>query len=293
MESATASPSPVPRYAAALSLTEISVGSLIHAFHLPLGGHVLSLNQALVLTFSTRGARDRRACLQASASVSNVAAALKSLSPAGKKLSPMLAISVQGALFALGTAVGGPTRAGVALGAVLLSLWAFVHPLAVGYLVFGSPLIEGLLKLWQALASALHIDPNSGLHWLLAVVAFKALLAAALALKAWGAPVTIEQRYLERLERQTLGTTTDARGRASVGRTLVSFPFLISLVISVGFFVFDRSPSLAQATLYALRIFAMAALLLWLGRTRAFSRFLGRFPSVRAARAQLDARSRS
>ena len=84
----------VGTYAANLSLIEVGLGSVVHGLKLPFGGQVLSINQCVILSHAAR-----RLGINAKTGVftiSTIAATLKSLSPAGNKLGPMLSISMQG-----------------------------------------------------------------------------------------------------------------------------------------------------------------------------------------------------
>ncbi|MFP5459829.1 MAG: hypothetical protein ACLGG7_13920, partial [Bacteriovoracia bacterium] len=107
--------SEIGKNAATLSLIEVGLGSLLHGLKLPFSGHVLSLNQSFILTRATLTSGERRDA----AVISTTAAILKSLSPAGKKLTPMLAIAVQGQLYYLGLLVAGTGVIGQLLGSLL------------------------------------------------------------------------------------------------------------------------------------------------------------------------------
>jgi hypothetical protein len=74
----------IGKKAALLSIVEIGLGSFLHAFSIPFAGHFLSLNQGFILTRAAIETNDRRS----PGIISAVAALLKSLSPAGKKLTP-------------------------------------------------------------------------------------------------------------------------------------------------------------------------------------------------------------
>ncbi len=125
--------------AAQLSVTEIGIGSLGHGFKIPLTGQVLSLNQlAFLLNALNSDALPRSAVFE----ISGIAALLKSFSPAGQKLGPMLSISTQGFLFWLGISVFGTNFFGQILGAILLSLWAFIQPLITLFFIYGFDLVN-------------------------------------------------------------------------------------------------------------------------------------------------------
>ena len=173
------------KYISLLSITEIGVGSLLHAFKVPFGGHCLSLNQGFVLMQSVKKLTPQVAAfgdgrIQAARSTSNISlvtALLKSLSPAGKKLMPMLAIMVQGLLFSLGTILGGVGKFGMFLSLALLSLWAFAQPLLMSWLIVGTNFWEALELMWQKLAEPLGLENHSIFSILLGFVLFKLLLA--------------------------------------------------------------------------------------------------------------------
>lgn len=164
--------SEIGKNAALLSLIEVGLGSLLHGMKIPLSGHFLSLNQGLILTRATVKSGERRDA----PIISTTAALLKSLSPAGKKLTPMLAIAMQGQLYYLGLVLFGANILGMLMGMILLCLWGFIQPLAVYYLLYGETLItvlDGLMKDWSQWL------PLSwqGLLWLtLGVVTLKILL---------------------------------------------------------------------------------------------------------------------
>ena len=126
--------------AAILSLTEIGLGSMLHAFKVPFSGHFLSLNQALILGKTQLAIKDSNYAKFCPSQVSLISSLLKSLSPVGKKLTPMLAISVQGLLFNIGTLIFGINPLGVWLGTILLCLWSFIQPIGIYVFLFGKNL---------------------------------------------------------------------------------------------------------------------------------------------------------
>lgn len=125
--------------AAQLSITEIGLGSVGHGFKIPLTGHVLSLNQlGFLLNAVNQDGLPRSSAFE----ISSISAVLKSFSPAGNKIGPMLSIAMQGFLFWLSLSVIGVNIVGQCLGAVLLSLWAFVQPLVTLFLIYGFDLVR-------------------------------------------------------------------------------------------------------------------------------------------------------
>jgi hypothetical protein len=172
-------------YAATLSLIEVALGSFLHAFRIPFAGTFLSLNQGYLLCRATLSCRDLDQPKLVPYSISNVAAALKSLAPAGKKLGPMLSLSMQGLLFSLGPWIFGARLIGLCVGMVLLSLWAFLQPLVTYYLFFGRQLFDAVAYLFEKTLPYLGLEMRQ-LAWVLAgVIAVKSAAALALAALAW------------------------------------------------------------------------------------------------------------
>lgn len=189
----------VGKYAASLALIEVAVGSLLHSFRVPLSGTFLSLNQGLFLSRSALEAKDLPDARRLPYLISNVTAVLKSLAPAGKKLGPMLSLSMQGLLFTIGIQVFGINLLGLVVGMALLSLWTFIQPVLTYYLFFGNELLAAFQYLFEK-TLPYHGLALRDLAWILAaVVLAKMLLAAAIAWFVWkkGGDVRIQERMLE------------------------------------------------------------------------------------------------
>lgn len=243
------------KYAALLTVTEVGLGSLLHAFHLPLSGQFLSLNQGVLLTFAAKNSSNRPA------RISFLASLLKSLSPAGKRLTPMLAITAQGLLFSLGLLVGR-NALGIALGMALLSVWAFAQPLLLAHLIFGQALWDAIAKLWGEISAHLSLPLEWGVRFLIAVVAGKGVLAVGLGLTAWWSGTETESRYsqamrsLPHLPRRERATVPAWRGAL---RDLSSPWFLLSLVFSGIYFWMEGK----EVWIYLLRPLAVGYLVFW------------------------------
>jgi hypothetical protein len=191
-------------FAGMLALIETGLGSILHALHVPLTGFFLSLNQAYFLSFSVKIMRRESTARFNGLHISTIVALLKSLSPAGKKLTPMLAIAMQGVLFSAGTLILGANFLGVALGAILLSLWGFIQPLALTGLIFGASLHPSkVLEITQYYARMVErIVPNFSDHLLsiiLGLVLVKVILALGLASHAWMAHTSTVKSWLGKL----------------------------------------------------------------------------------------------
>lgn len=187
-------------YAGTLSLAEIGLGSILHGMRVPFAGTFLSINQAVFLTRLVKLNRENDDVRTLPLRVSNVTAMLKSLSPAGKKLLPMLAIAAQGLLFTTSVLVLGPGLAGCVAGGMFLSVWGVVQPLAILWLIYGTVLgaeqIEGMIRYYGKLMEGyFDITPAILVQAVIAFLVFKAAVAGAVCFAAWRAAVD-EQRLL-------------------------------------------------------------------------------------------------
>lgn len=164
-----------------LSLIEIGIGSLLHTFKVPFTGYFLSLNQILVIT------RSYLNCLPLSDSlikkkmvpfkVSVTVAILKSLSPAGKKLTPMFAIASQGLLYSIGLFLVPGKSIGLYLAGLLSSCWSFFQPFFIYYILFGDRLFDFLLFFEKKLKKVMYFDRHDFLLIFISYVVLKLFLS--------------------------------------------------------------------------------------------------------------------
>lgn len=277
----------VGKYAAALSIIEVALGSILHSFRIPFSGNFLSLNQGYLLCRASLDCRGDGPSV--AYSISNVAAVLKSLAPAGKKLGPMLSLSMQGFLFSFGLWLGRETLLGYVLGMVLLSLWTFIQPFLTYYLFFGSELFLAIQYLFE------KTIPYHGLNWwqlsllLGSLILTKALIAAGLALWVWR---TNGQSHWQ----DNLLQFAKAKGvRPLEGKGKVGSPLLLALkdlfqplfLISIGitaFFLYFSQHAWGEKIWILLRPLAIGYLFFYFSRTLTLERWLqkmqqGRFAS--------------
>lgn len=269
----TATSIPIGIYAGTLALIEGGLGSLLHAWHVPLAGTVLSLNQGMVLSFVTRGHRSHTYVRTAGFQISYITALLKSLSPAGKRLTPMLAIAAQGLLFSVGCCVFGPNLLGVVIGSALLALWGIFQPVALTALAFGLTVgPEGMVRIigyYENMFRFLPFVDSPSLASLVALlIATKVLVASCLAVYAWyGKAQTLEraQARLVSLWQPKLGTAAQEH-RSLFIKPLAELRkpvFLVPLFLTAVFYWFAED-SLAPALWATLRPLACAYLILLL-----------------------------
>lgn len=177
----------VGTYASILAASEVGLGSLLHAFYIPLSGHFLSLNQLFCLNCALVHLPETK---HAPTWISLIAAAFKTFSPFGKRITPMLAISMQGALFNMGCIVlkGTPGRL---LGAFLLSLWGMLQPLLIYALIFG-------IKIWeinQSVCAFFHLHDTFFIGLYLILLLVKIGIALSIVVVTPRLPFTFFDRY--------------------------------------------------------------------------------------------------
>ena len=175
-------------YAALLAATEVMWGGMLHLVHVPFSGTLLSLNQILLLTKASLAAPSKLGRLNP-AIISIIAAALKSLGPVGKKLTPMLAITLQGMLFNAGTILLGYSLAGRLLGACMASLWGWIQPLLLYYLIFGHRFFEGVMGIVKEFGPYFLLSENRLYILLSCLVVVKLVLACAVVFLAPHVPM--------------------------------------------------------------------------------------------------------
>lgn len=278
----------VGEHAATLALVEVALGSLLHAFRIPFSGTFLSLNQGFLLCRATLASQHLQGAKFVPYSVSNVAAVLKSLAPAGKKLGPMLSLSMQGLLFSLGLWIFGARLVGLVLGMLLLSLWAFVQPVLTYYLFFGERLFSAFAYVLEKTLPYLGLSLES-LAWVFfGLVLLKLAAATALALFAWRTQgrLNYEDRLVRIAHERGLKTQL-TEPKASLRpplvlalRDLLRPIFLLSLAATAAFLYFAEHEGAGIGWLL-LRPVAVAFLFFYFSRTLTLDRWLARLEGGR------------
>lgn len=157
-----------------LSLVEILFGSIGHGLKIPFAGQFLSLYQLNVLANSlNKDTLPRSSAVE----ISGIVAVMKSFSPAGEKLGPMVSILTQGILFWLGTILAGVGLIGQLIGGTFLALWSFLQPLLTYTLIFGFNLFH-MLEFYRSKAEKEY--PYAGkylLGFIIGLIVIKIILA--------------------------------------------------------------------------------------------------------------------
>ncbi len=127
---------------------ESSVGAVLHGIQAPMTGLFMSTMQSVIMTYAASGLRRKRRVVW----VPFISASLKALSPAGNRLRPMLAITVQGLLYGGAVTVFGWNLPGVALGGFLVGAWSAIQGIALQFVFVGSDLIRAYdsMIMWGA-----------------------------------------------------------------------------------------------------------------------------------------------
>lgn len=253
-----------------LSLVELVIGSTMHALHIPLSGQMLSLNQGFMLSRFLKDSKNRFAASKMVMEVSSVAAIMKALAPIGKKLGPMISISMQGFLYMLGVLTLGRNIFGQMLGMLLLSPWAFIQPLVSYYIIYGNDLtsaIEYFYEKNEIIAKVLWIS-----------VAAKALIAITI-------PLVIRLLSEEKIEKFESKIESMSKPKEILKKSTTPFRsslrelfrpmFLASIIIMISFFVISGEDSISIFW-KILRSVAIAFVLFYVTKNTVIHNFIGK-----------------
>lgn len=272
----------VGHYGATLSIIEVGLGSLLHVFQVPFSGVLLSLNQGFILCRAAIFSKGIPQNTWTTYSISNVAAVLKSLSPAGKKLGPMVSLSMQGLLFNIGVVTFGINPIGLCVGMSLLSLWTFIQPLVTYYLFFGEKLFSALDYLFEKTLPYHHIEKKSLLWIFLGFVILKIVVGVILGIIAWRTQgkTIYGKNYdaeLLRLAREKGIKLNPENKSANVLWSSVKDlfrPFFLLSLFMTGLFLYFSQQSYAQIGWYLLRPIAIGLIFFYFSRTLTLDRWL-------------------
>jgi len=224
--------------AAKMSAAELGLGTFLHAFRVPMRGHALSVNQGLFLSQVAEQGESRWQAARNVLEVSGITSTLKSLSPAGSTLGPMISILVQGALYSLGICIFGRGWMGRSLGMALLCPWAFFQSMLTLGLIFGPDLFRDLIRLFSSALAWTGLPETSWKTLLCLIVGLKILVGVLLQsfrVRPGGVRASIIGQVPPPGERTSPGAF-----RAAV-HDLTRPLFLFSLGVTVLFSVLNRS----------------------------------------------------
>lgn len=234
-------------------LVEVGLGSLLHAWRVPLKGHFLAyLQNALLVSFGKplRG----RGLVR----ISFIEALLKAFSPMGGRLMPMLYIFLQGSAFALPVFLLGWNWLSVLLGSVLMAWLTLALWVLVKYLTFGQSFLLALGGLAETVSGWFGASwslEESALY----IFGLKALLALAVGGLAYATDLLPRLRRLPGRAAPPAETPLDTRPaplRRRAGgalRDLLRVKFLLAFFFSVLLIGFFANLTLQDAATVLLR----------------------------------------
>jgi hypothetical protein len=180
----------IAAFSVAAGLTEVGVGSVLHAARVPFKGHFLALVQVFMLTVFGRRLYGRGLF-----QIAFISALLKSFSPAGPRLKPMFYIFIQGALFALPESVFGWNFITVLTGSLLTSVSTLFLSLGFALLTYGDAYLMMMENGINRVVGAFGWGPWPLLDFIVGFLALKAGLAIVVtAAGYWGHFGFIERR---------------------------------------------------------------------------------------------------
>ncbi len=148
----------VAAFGALWGCIEMTFGAFLHTLHIPFAGVVLASIGACILV-GGRQILPRRGTALATAVV---AALLKSLSPGGVILGPMLGILMEGTLVELAMLISSRSMATALLAGVLVACWAAVQKVLVQVLLYGAPIIDLYVALLHKATDWLGLAASTG-----------------------------------------------------------------------------------------------------------------------------------
>ena len=186
------------KFAAILSMTEVGLGSLLHAWRLPFTGQFLSLNQAFISCKAIKSSSTRSPWIPLQ--IAMIGATLKSLAPAGKRLTPMLAISMQGFILSSFQFILGTHFLGTLVSVLAMCLWAFIQPLAIYLLVFGRDIFYVADYFFKKIQKVIPIEYEHLAYAISGLVAIKLLLGLVVVLLVYTRTDKECESYFKRLQ---------------------------------------------------------------------------------------------
>lgn len=260
-----------------LALVEIVAGSVGHGFKIPFTGTLLSYYQLYVSLWLIVQKKIN------SIHVFNIAvivALLKTLSPMGKKVTPMIAIATQGFLLWLGTAIFGVNVLGLALGAALMVTWSLVQ-VAIGYvLLYGFDFLRMIEFFQKEITEYIPLDVYEVLFGYLVVKISLAWVVLGFiylrtdSTQSW----LLSENRLQRMKQSMVKPRPNADQSPGVRalRDLFNPFFFISLVLMI-LFHYYRESSFAEILWFICRTLGLGFLMFYLIRSPWSIRFLIRF----------------
>jgi nucleoside-triphosphatase THEP1 len=276
---------------------EASVGAILHGGQIPLRGLFMSSMQSVIMTYCA----DRLGHRQRVVWVSLIAASLKALSPAGNRVRPMLAITLQGVLYGVTITLLGWNILGVALGGFLVGAWSAIQGVALQYLFIGNELLRAYDSILQWIADQLGLRAVGFVALVTGWTVLCGLVSGGLTLLAWKRRHHMPERLRARIFRKGKIVTFEGapagvwgamrRGLTDLARPLFWFPvaIVVGIMLATGspvesaLWVVFRAAGVGFVLFSLVRAFDMQRFIRWLldrghwGPALAYQRAMDRF----------------
>lgn len=243
----------------------------MHVMKIPFSGHALSLNQGLYLTRSIKGIRSRLLSAKLALEISAVTSIMKALSPAGKKLVPMISISMQGGLYFIGIIIGGNNLIGQIFAMILLSIWAFIQPLTGFFMMYGMDLVNVFSYYLKKLNKHTAVTEETFWTVLITIISIKFVLAALIPVLNKFLNDNLLSKYDDKIS-ELSNKTFELKHRDNLIKGLIHDltrpAFIISIVLMGSFFYFTGTSG-AVILWKLLRAIAIALIIFVLARSKA------------------------
>lgn len=234
-------------FGGAIAFFECTAGALFHSLHIPLTGQWLSLLQIGLLSLASRFDGGKYPAFAVKAS--SYAMVIKAAVSPGKKLTPMVAIFMQGALYNVPFLVWKSSLISRVIGASLASLWGVFQPFATLWIIFGGDAFDA----WAKALSFIALDP---LVLLLLIIGIKMGLAITVAaLISW-----MKLDYLTALkgrlkslslpESPVKGMPAEVPLSKRMMKRVTKWPMLATLVLVPIFLAANKPDALGEDVLY-------------------------------------------
>lgn len=265
-------------------LVEVGLGSTLHAYQVPLSGHILAYLQCLLLiTFGK--ALGGRGLVR----ISFISAMLKAFSPAGSRLRPMLYIFLQGLAFSLPVSLLGWNLTGVLIGSVLMSWLTLTIALLIQYLTFGGSIFEAFADLVSSAAAWLGAEGLTLVQVLGLLFALKGSVAVLVGLAGWwGNAWPLVERFRKTAGKKRMSSAAQeerpslARSARDAAGDLLNPRFAVFFIFSILTILFFANLPGADLAAVAIRGLCISYLGFLLVR-RADPQAIGRWLDKRAA----------
>lgn len=253
----------ISNYATLLGLTEIGLGSILHALKVPLTGTFLCCNQIFLLSRASLEGSNRLE----TGTISFIAALLKSLAPIGKKITPMIALFLQGAFFNCAILILGNNSLGRMVGGFLAVLSSICQPLLFYYFLYGQLFIETLITGLQALSKEIYLSDNSLLYAYALYTGIKLFLGTASAYAASRLSEEVVAHYFNKITTRVHSSVRFKYNPLKGAFKDVIKPFFVLSALATGLFLFWKENNYTHLLQHFMRTFGLGFLCFYLIRS--------------------------